>query len=98
MKETEIKEGLYHKLRFGTGGMRGILGPGTNRMNIYTVRKAVCGLAHYLLENYPDAKDRGVVVAYDSRHMSKEFALECAKVLGYNGIKTYVYLSLRHTL
>lgn len=97
MKETEIKEAFYQQLTFGTGGMRGILGPGTNRMNIYTVRKAVCGLAHYLLENYTDAKDRGVVVAYDSRHMSKEFALECVKVLGYNGIKTYVFLSLRPT-
>ncbi|HLR74995.1 MAG TPA: phospho-sugar mutase [Virgibacillus sp.] len=97
MKETEIKEAFYQQLTFGTGGMRGILGPGTNRMNIYTVRKAVCGLAHYLLKNYTDAKDRGVVVAYDSRHMSKEFALECAKVLGYNGIKTYVFPSLRPT-
>src|SRR5699024_9521796 len=94
---TEIKEAFYQQLTFGTGGVRGILGPGTNRLNIYTVRKAVYGLAHYLLENYTDAKDRGVVDAYDPRHMSKECALDCAKMLGYNGINTYVFPSLRAT-
>lgn len=95
--EKELEEAFYQHLTFGTGGMRGILGPGTNRMNIYTVRKAVRGLADYLLKNSTDANSRGVVVAYDSRHMSKEFALECAKVLGHCGIKTYVFSSLRPT-
>jgi len=97
MNESELKEAFYKKLTFGTGGMRGVLGPGTNRMNIYTVRKAVAGLAKYLLEKDVGSKARGVVVAYDSRYMSKEFALECAKVLGYHGIKTYVFSSLRPT-
>lgn len=95
-KQT-LEEAFHQELTFGTGGMRGILGPGTNRMNIYTVRKAVKGLATYLKENFSDAKERGVVVAYDSRYMSKEFALESAKVLGVYGIKTYVFTSLRPT-
>lgn len=92
-----LEEAFYQELSFGTGGVRGVLGPGTNRLNIYTVRKAISGLANYLLVNYTDAKDRGVVVAYDSRYMSKEFALEVAKVLGVHGIKTYVFESLRPT-
>lgn len=95
-KQT-LEEAFHQELTFGTGGMRGILGPGTNRMNIYTVRKAVKGLATYLKDNFSDAKERGVVVAYDSRYMSKEFALESAKVLGVYGIKTYVFTSLRPT-
>lgn len=91
------KDAFYQELSFGTAGMRGILGAGTNRMNIYTVRKAVNGLADYLLTNYSDAKNRGIVIAYDSRYMSKEFAIESAKVLGYYGIHTYVFESLRPT-
>src|SRR5699024_9890645 len=82
---------------FGTGGMRGILGVGTNRMNIYTVRKAAKGLAYYIEENGELAKSRGVVIAYDSRHMSQEFAFEAAKTLGYHGIQVYVFDSLRTT-
>lgn len=93
----ELEDAFYQKLSFGTGGMRGILGPGTNRMNIYTVRKAVEGLAVYLKENGVNVNDRGVAIAYDSRHMSREFALEAAKVLGVHGIRSYVFTSLRPT-
>lgn len=95
--ESACKEAFYSELGFGTGGMRGILGPGTNRMNIYTVRKAVKGLAHSLEEQFSDSKERGVVVAYDSRYMSQEFAVEAARVLGVHGIKTYVFETLRPT-
>ncbi|MEI3604287.1 phospho-sugar mutase [Pseudogracilibacillus sp. SE30717A] len=93
----ELEDSFYKDLTFGTGGMRGVLGPGTNRMNIYTVRKAVQGLASYLKENRVNYKDRGVVIAYDSRYMSKEFAIEAAKVLGAHEIKAYVFESLRPT-
>jgi phosphoglucomutase len=92
-----LEDAFYKELTFGTGGMRGILGPGINRMNVYTIRKAVYGLANYLLNIKTDAKDRGVVIAYDSRHMSKEFAVESAKVLGSSGIRTYVFDTLRPT-
>ncbi|WP_330949137.1 phospho-sugar mutase [Virgibacillus sp. MG-45] len=92
-----LEEAFYKELTFGTGGMRGVLGPGTNRMNIYTVRKAVDGLARFLLFECVNVKDRGVVVAYDSRYMSQEFAVETAKVLGAYGIKAYVFESLRPT-
>lgn len=95
--EALRKEAFYNDLTFGTGGMRGILGPGTNRMNIYTVRKAVKGLAHYLEKTGVNVKDRGVVIAYDSRYMSQEFSVEAARVLGVHGIKTYVFDSLRPT-
>ena len=95
--EKELEDAFYKNLSFGTGGMRGILGPGTNRMNIYTVRKAVAGLAQYIKQNVQNANSRGVVIAYDSRHMSKEFAVEAAKVLGAQGVKAYVFESLRPT-
>src|SRR5699024_4560037 len=95
--EEQIENSFYEHLTFGTGGMRGILGPGINRMNIYTVRKAVQGLAFYLKKNRVNYKDRGVVIAYDSRYMSKEFALEAAKVLGVHGIRAYMFESLRPT-
>src|SRR5699024_900812 len=75
----------------------GIIGPGTNRMNIYTVRKAAEGLARYIEEQGEAAKQRGVVIAYDSRHQSKTFALESAKTIGQHGIQTYVFESLRTT-
>jgi len=99
MKEDEKKaeDAFYKNLEFGTGGMRGELGPGTNRLNIYMVRKATEGLACYIEENGEEAKKRGVVVAYDSRHKSPEFALEVAKVLGQHGIKTYIFNELRPT-
>lgn len=92
-----IEDAFYDQLTFGTGGMRGILGPGTNRMNIYTVRKAVKGLADYIEKQCVNYQDRGVVIAYDSRYMSKEFALECAKVLGVYGINAYIFHSISPT-
>ncbi|MFC4402809.1 phospho-sugar mutase [Gracilibacillus xinjiangensis] len=95
--EKELEDSFYKNLSFGTGGMRGILGPGTNRMNIYTVRKAVEGLSIYIEENVAHAKERGVAIAYDSRYMSKEFAVEAAKVFGAHGIRSYVFESLRPT-
>ncbi|MGP4039501.1 phospho-sugar mutase [Gracilibacillus sp. D59] len=95
--EKELEDSFYKNLTFGTGGMRGMLGPGTNRMNIYTVRKAVEGLANYITQNIDNARNRGVVIAYDSRYMSQEFAVEAAKVLGAHDIKAYVFESLRPT-
>ncbi|SER89184.1 alpha-phosphoglucomutase [Gracilibacillus ureilyticus] len=95
--ERELEDSFYKNLTFGTGGMRGVLGPGTNRMNIYTIRKAVEGLSRYIEENIVHAKERGVVIAYDSRYMSKEFAVEAAKVLGAHEIRAYVFESLRPT-
>lgn len=95
--ERELEDSFYKDLTFGTGGMRGILGPGTNRMNVYTVRKAVEGLSLYLEENVVDAKGKGVAIAYDSRYMSQAFAIEAARVLGAHGIRAYVFESLRPT-
>ncbi|RLL42833.1 phospho-sugar mutase [Oceanobacillus piezotolerans] len=95
--EQALEDAFYKELSFGTGGMRGILGAGTNRMNIYTVRKAVDGLANYLLVHRVNVRDRGVVIAYDSRHMSREFALEAAKVLGVYGIKAHIFQSIHPT-
>lgn len=92
-----LEDAFYTELTFGTGGMRGVLGPGINRMNIYTVRKAVNGLAQYLEVNCVNVYDRGVVVAYDSRYMSKELAAETAKVLGTYGIKTHIFDKLHPT-
>ncbi|WP_321998661.1 phospho-sugar mutase [Priestia megaterium] len=99
MKEDDkqAEDAFYKNLEFGTGGMRGELGPGTNRLNVYMVRKATEGLACYIEESGEEAKKKGVVVAYDSRHKSPEFALEVAKVLGQHGIKTYVFGELRPT-
>ncbi|MCP8617494.1 phospho-sugar mutase [Salirhabdus salicampi] len=95
--EGAIKESFYNNLEFGTGGMRGELGPGINRMNIYTVRRAAEGLANYIEEKGAAFKKRGVVVAYDSRHFSQEFAIETAKVMGAHNIPTYIFTSLRPT-
>lgn len=93
--DGEIKERFYKDLEFGTAGLRGIIGAGTNRMNIYTVRKATQGLANYIIKN--GAKDRGVAIAYDSRRMSPEFAQEAALCLAANGIRAYIFESLRPT-
>ncbi|MFA5179659.1 MAG: phospho-sugar mutase [Candidatus Izemoplasmatales bacterium] len=97
--DVELEDMFFSSLSFGTGGMRGILGAGTNRMNIYTVRKASDGLARYLLERFGDqAMARsGVCIAYDNRMMSKEFAMESCRVLGYYGIRTYLFDNLRPT-
>lgn len=95
--EKSLEEAFYKNLEFGTGGMRGEIGAGTNRMNIYTIRKASAGLASYIEGNGEEAKKRGVVIAYDSRHFSPEFAMEAAKTLATMGIQTYVFESLRPT-
>ena len=93
--EDEIKERFYADLEFGTAGLRGIIGAGTNRMNIYTVRKATQGLANYIIKQ--NGQKKGVAIAYDSRRMSPEFADEAACCLAANGIKAYVFESLRPT-
>ena len=93
--DKEIKERFYKDLEFGTAGLRGIIGAGTNRMNIYTVRKATQGLANYIIKKGEQGK--GVAIAYDSRRMSPEFANEAALCLAANGIKAYVFESLRPT-
>ncbi|MCY9226690.1 phospho-sugar mutase [Bacillus haynesii] len=95
--EKELEDCFYKKLEFGTAGMRGEIGPGPNRMNVYTVRKASSGLAAYIGANGEEAKKRGVVIAYDSRHKSPEFAMEAAKTLAENGVQTYVFDELRPT-
>ena len=93
--ENEIRERFYAELEFGTAGLRGIIGAGTNRMNVYTVRKATQGLANYIAK--VNGQSRGVAIAYDSRHMSPEFADVAALCLAANGIKSYVFESLRPT-
>ncbi len=95
--EKLLEDCFYKTLEFGTGGMRGEIGPGTNRMNIYTVRKASAGLARYIASFGEEAKKRGVVIAYDSRHKSQQFAMEAAKTLATYGIQTYVFDELRPT-
>lgn len=93
--EAEIFDRFYKDLEFGTGGLRGVLGAGTNRMNIYTVTKATQGLANYIIKQ--GGQDKGVAIAYDSRRMSPEFANEAALCLAANGIKAYIFDSLRPT-
>lgn len=92
---NEIEERFYRDLEFGTGGLRGIIGAGTNRMNIYTVRKATQGLANFIIKE--NAQEKGVAIAFDSRNMSPEFAEEAALCLAANGIKAYIFPSLRPT-
>ena len=93
--KAEIEDRFYRQLEFGTGGLRGVIGAGTNRMNIYTVRQATQGLANYIISQ--NGQSKGVAIAYDSRIMSKEFADEAALCLNANGIKSYVFPSLRPT-
>ena len=93
--ESEIEERFYKELEFGTGGLRGVIGAGTNRMNIYTVRKASQGLANYIIK--AGGQKKGIAIAYDSRRMSPEFADEAALCMAANGIKAYVFESLRPT-
>ena len=95
--DKEIQERFYKDLEFGTGGLRGIIGAGTNRLNIYTVSKATQGFANYIIKQGEDAVKKGVAIAFDSRRMSPEFAEITALVLNGNGIKTYIYPSLRPT-
>lgn len=94
-QSKEIEDRFYRDLEFGTGGLRGVIGAGTNRMNIYTVRKATQGLANFILKM--DGANKGVAIAFDSRHMSKEFAEEAARCLAANRIKAYIFDSLRPT-
>lgn len=95
--EKLIEDRFYQYVSFGTGGMRGILGAGTNRINIYTIRRVSEGLARYIESNGEEAKKRGVVIAYDTRHFSQEFAVETASVLGAHGISSYIYKESRPT-
>ena len=93
--EKEIEDRFYKDLEFGTGGLRGVIGAGSNRMNIYTVGKATQGFADYLRSKY--GKEASVVIAHDSRNMSKEFAETAAAILSANEIKVYLFESLRPT-
>ncbi|MCL2377678.1 MAG: phospho-sugar mutase [Defluviitaleaceae bacterium] len=93
----EIEDRFFRELEFGTGGLRGVIGAGSNRLNIYTIRKATQGLANYILKSDDYKPGMGVVIAHDSRRMSPEFTLEAALVFNANGIKTYVFDSLRPT-
>ncbi len=95
--EAEIEDRFYKNLDFGTGGMRGKMGAGTNRVNKYTIRKATQGLANYIINYSDDGREKGVVIAHDSRHNSPEFSLEAALVLAANGIKTYLFDGMRPT-
>ena len=94
-QDKEIEDRFYTDLEFGTAGLRGVIGAGTNRMNVYTVRKATQGLANYIVKN--NGQKKGVAIAFDSRRMSPEFADEAALCLNANGIKAYVFESLRPT-
>lgn len=97
MTPEEKNDAFYTTIEFGTAGMRGLLGPGTNRINIHTIRKATQGFADYIKENGPEACKKGIAIGYDNRHMSKELAFDCADLLAKNGIKAYVFESLRPT-
>ena len=97
LSPKEIEDSFYKDLEFGTGGLRAKLGVGTNRLNIYTIRKNTEGYARWLLKQGAESFNKGIVIAYDNRHMSKEFALESAKVLATHKIKSYVFSSLRPT-
>ncbi|MBR4604910.1 MAG: phospho-sugar mutase, partial [Lachnospiraceae bacterium] len=93
--EAEVEDRFYRDLEFGTGGLRGVVAAGTNRMNVYTVRKATQGLANYILKQGTEGK--GVAISFDNRRMSTEFAQETALCLAANGIKAYIFESLRPT-
>ena len=97
MDQSQIDDAFFKDVEFGTAGMRGVLGPGTNRLNDFTVRKATVAFAKYLLETFKDAKDMGVVISHDNRHQSREFTLLTAKILNDFGIKAYIFDSLRPT-
>ena len=97
MSQAAIDDAFFKDVEFGTAGMRGVLGPGTNRLNEFTVRKATVGYAQYVLELFPNAKEMGVVISHDNRHQSREFTLLTAKVLNEFGIKAYIFDALRPT-
>ena len=93
--EAEVEDRFYRELEFGTGGLRGVVAAGTNRMNVYTVRKATQGLANYIIKQ--GTQDKGVAISFDNRRMSTEFAEETALCLAANGIKAFIFESLRPT-
>ena len=95
--EDALLDAFYTDIAFGTGGLRGILGVGTNRMNIYVVRKSTKGFLNYMFNHYPNLKEQGVVISYDCRHNSRRFAEEAAGIIGAMGVKVYVFSSLRAT-
>jgi phosphoglucomutase len=97
MNEEQIRDSFYCDLEFGTAGIRGILGPGSNRLNIYVIRKVTYAFALYLLKTYPNVKEHGIVISHDNRLFSREFTLEASKMLSSFGIKTYIFDSLRPT-
>lgn len=97
MSESEKSDAFFKNVEFGTAGMRGILGYGTNRLNIYTLRKACVGFAKFVLERFSDARERGIVIAHDNRHQGVEFQEECCRVLNAYGIKAYIFDALRPT-
>ena len=97
MSDQEKDDAFFQNIEFGTAGMRGILGLGTNRMNVYTIKKATIAFALYLLEKFPNAKEAGVVISHDNRHMSREFTLLSSKILNEMGLETYIFDSLRPT-
>ena len=97
MSVEEQNDAFYTTIEFGTAGMRGLLGPGTNRINIHTIRKATQGYANYIIKNGEEACKKGIAIGYDNRHMSRELAFDCANLLAKNNIASYVYDSLRPT-
>lgn len=97
MDDKEKSDAFYTTIEFGTAGMRGLLGPGTNRINLHTIRKANVGFAQYISQQGEEAKNRGVAIGYDNRHMSYEFAMDSAKLLATYNIRSYVFESLRPT-
>ena len=97
LSKEEIDDAFFKNIEFGTAGMRGVLGPGINRMNFFTVRKATVAFAKYLLEKFEDVQTRGVVIAHDNRHYSREFSLQTAEVLNIFGIRAFLFDSLRPT-
>lgn len=97
MSEEEKNDAFYTLIEFGTAGMRGLLGPGTNRINIHTIRKATQGYANYIIAAGKEACEKGIAIGYDNRHMSREFAFDCADLLAKNNIRSYVFESLRPT-
>ena len=97
MSEQEIDESFFKNIEFGTAGMRGILGPGTNKMNEFTIQKAAIGFGLYLKEIFPNANENVIVISHDNRHKSREFTLQIANIYKKMGFKTYIFESLRPT-
>ena len=97
MSPQEVDESFFKNIEFGTAGMRGILGPGTNRMNFFTIQRAAVGFALYLFETFPKAKELGVVVSHDNRRMSREFTMQITDIFSKMGLKSYIFDALRPT-